>query len=132
MPRNITVTFSDGSKHIYQNAPDNVTPEAIKTRAESEFKKTVTALDGGRKPQTRTALESAGIGIRDIATGLGGMADIVAAPVNTVANAVAGYQRARRVCERAAAYAASNSSRRAASRRWSAATMSSGVDASST
>jgi len=90
MPRNITVTFSDGSQHIYQNAPDNVTPEAVKTRAESEFKKTVTALDGGRKPETRTAAESLGLGVRNIATGLGGMADIVAAPVNTLANTVAG------------------------------------------
>jgi len=107
MPRNITVTFSDGSQHIYQNAPDNLTPEAVKTRAESEFKKTVTALDGGRKPQTRTAAESLGIGVRNIATGLGGMADIVAAPVNTLANVVAGYQRYsptpyRDVAERAA------------------------------
>jgi len=93
MPRNITVTFSDGSQHIYQNAPDSVTPEAVKTRAQKEFKKTVTALDGGRKSETRTALESAGIGIRNIAAGLGGMADIVAAPVNTLANVVAGYQR---------------------------------------
>jgi hypothetical protein len=107
MPRNITVTFSDGSQHIYQNAPDNVTPEAVKTRAESEFKKTVTALDGGRRPETRTAAESLGIGVRNIATGLGGMADIVAAPVNTLANVVAGYQRYsptpyRDVAERAA------------------------------
>lgn len=93
MPRNITVTFSDGSQHIYKNAPDNITPEAVKTRAQSEFKKTVTALDGGRQVQTRTAAESMGIGVRNIATGIGGMADIVAAPINTLANVVAGYQR---------------------------------------
>ena len=58
-------------------------------------------------PQTRTAAESLGIGVRNIATGLGGMADIVAAPVNTLANVVAGYQRYsptpyRDVAERAA------------------------------
>jgi hypothetical protein len=51
------------------------------------------ARDAEAAPQTRTAAESLGIGVRNIATGLGGMADIVAAPVNTVANAVAGYQR---------------------------------------
>jgi len=56
MPRNITVTFSDGSQHIYQNAPDNLTPEAVKTRAQKEFKKTVTALDGGRSAQPPSTL----------------------------------------------------------------------------
>jgi len=51
------------------------------------------ARDAEAAPQTRTAAESFGIGVRNIATGLGGMADIVAAPVNTLANVVAGYQR---------------------------------------
>ena len=48
MPRNITVTFDDGSTHVYQNAPDDVTPDAVTARAQKEFSKTVTALDGGR------------------------------------------------------------------------------------
>ena len=29
MPRDITVTFDDGSTHVYKNAPDDVTPDAI-------------------------------------------------------------------------------------------------------
>jgi hypothetical protein len=90
---NVTVTFSDGSKHVYNNIPDSVTPAEVTAQAEREFGKTVTALDGGAAPQTRTAAESLGIGVRNIATGIGGMADIVAGPVATVANAVAGYQR---------------------------------------
>jgi len=48
MPRNITVTFGDGSKHVYQNAPDDVTPESVSARASQEFGKAVAALDGGR------------------------------------------------------------------------------------
>lgn len=48
MPRNITVTFADGSTHIYQNAPDDVTPEQITARAQQEFGQEVAALDGGR------------------------------------------------------------------------------------
>ena len=48
MPRNITVTFGDGTTHTYQNAPDDVTPAAVQARAEKEFSKSVTALDGGR------------------------------------------------------------------------------------
>jgi hypothetical protein len=46
--RNITVTFEDGTTHVYQNAPDDVTPEAIQARAQQDFGKNVTALDGGR------------------------------------------------------------------------------------
>lgn len=48
MPRNITVTFADGTTHVYQNAPDDVTPDAVSARAQKEFGKTVSALDGGR------------------------------------------------------------------------------------
>lgn len=48
MARNITVTFEDGSSHVYQNAPDDVTPAAVEARAAKEFGKRVTALDGGR------------------------------------------------------------------------------------
>lgn len=49
MPRNITVTFDDGSTHVYQNAPDDVTPERVTERASKEFGKQVSALDGGRQ-----------------------------------------------------------------------------------
>ena len=48
MPRNITVTFADGSTHVYQNAPDNVSPDQVSARAAKEFGKSVKALDGGR------------------------------------------------------------------------------------
>ena len=48
MPRNITVTFDDGSTHVYQNAPDDLTPDMVTARAQKDFGKAVTALDGGR------------------------------------------------------------------------------------
>jgi hypothetical protein len=48
MPRNITVTFSDGTSHVYQNAPDNITPDQVTARAQQEFGKQIAALDGGR------------------------------------------------------------------------------------
>lgn len=48
MARNITVTFADGSSHVYQNAPDDIAPDAVQARAEKEFGQTVTALDGGK------------------------------------------------------------------------------------
>jgi hypothetical protein len=49
--RNITITFDDGSTHVYQNAPDEVTPEQVQDRAQRDFGKSVTAIDGGRKSQ---------------------------------------------------------------------------------
>ena len=53
MARDITVTFSDGSSHVYRGAPDDVTPDAIQTRAQKDFGKTVSALDGGRKSEPK-------------------------------------------------------------------------------
>lgn len=53
MPRNVTVTFADGSTHVYRNAPDNVTPDQVSARASKEFGKPVQALDGGRAANPR-------------------------------------------------------------------------------
>lgn len=57
MPRNITVTLADGTQHVYANAPDNLTPDQVSARAQSDFGQSVTALDGGRgsPPATATA-----------------------------------------------------------------------------
>ena len=49
MARDITVTFDDGSTALYKGAPDNITPEAVTARAQQDYGKNVTALDGGRK-----------------------------------------------------------------------------------
>lgn len=49
MPRDVTVTFADGQTHVYQNAPDSITPDQVQTRAEREFGKTVKGIDGGRQ-----------------------------------------------------------------------------------
>jgi len=76
------------SKHVASSSDYKNANAATKAAIQARF-----GLKAEAAPQTRTALESAGIGIRHIATGLGGMADIVAAPVNTLANVVAGYQR---------------------------------------
>lgn len=48
MPRDITVTFEDGTNHVYKGAPDNITPDAVEARAMKEFGKTIVNLDGGR------------------------------------------------------------------------------------
>jgi hypothetical protein len=49
MARDITVTFDDGSSHVYENAPDDVTFEKALSRAETDFKgKAIKNIDGGR------------------------------------------------------------------------------------
>ena len=52
MARNITVTFADGTTHVYQNAPDNITPDMVQERATKEFGKQITHLDGGKTPSS--------------------------------------------------------------------------------
>jgi hypothetical protein len=50
VPRNITITFSDGSGHRYENIPDNVTPDMIEARVQKDFPgKRITNIDGGKK-----------------------------------------------------------------------------------
>lgn len=66
MPRDITVTFEDGSKHVYRGAPDNITPDQVSARAAKEFGKGVSALDGGKSSSSyQSAAESAGSSIRE-------------------------------------------------------------------
>lgn len=67
MPRNITVTFDDGTSHVYQNAPDDITPDQVTARAQKDFGKSVTALDGGRSakaaaPQSGVPVGRVGMG----------------------------------------------------------------------
>ena len=50
MARNITVTFDDGTSHVYANTPDEVTPAQVEQRASSEFNKKVVNIDGGAAP----------------------------------------------------------------------------------
>jgi hypothetical protein len=49
MARNITITFEDGTIHVYQNAPDDLTPAAVQQRAQQDFGKNVIGVDGGKK-----------------------------------------------------------------------------------
>lgn len=49
MARTITLTFDDGTTHQYQNAPDDITPDAVMARASQEFAgKGIVNIDGGR------------------------------------------------------------------------------------
>lgn len=67
MPRDITVTFADGSTAQYKNAPDDVTPEQVTQRAQQEYGLQVKELDGGKKggvvDQVLRKLDVAGSGL---------------------------------------------------------------------
>lgn len=89
MPRDITVTFDDGSTHVYQNAPDNLTPDMVSVRAQQDFGKAVKALDGGRKGGAGIEQAAPEVSLRDRIMGVietpaalaGGLAAGVVAPV---------------------------------------------------
>ena len=50
MARNITIAFSDGASHRYENIPDGVTPDMIEARVQRDFPgKKITNIDGGGK-----------------------------------------------------------------------------------
>lgn len=50
MSRNITITFSDGSSHRYENIPSTVTPDQIEARVKKDFpNRKIKNIDGGRK-----------------------------------------------------------------------------------
>jgi len=58
MARNVTVFFTDGSSHVYANAPDNVTPDQVTARAQSQFPgKQIRHMDGGRGTTVDTGVK---------------------------------------------------------------------------
>lgn len=89
MPRNITVTFVDGSKHLYSNVPDEVTPDQIYSRAKSEYNLEVVNIDGGKAEQAvekpwsevgQEAKQNAGKSLGKVITDIG---NVVLHPVDT-------------------------------------------------
>ena len=44
----VTVTFADGTMHIYAGVPGDIIPDVVEAKAEKEFKKKVVHLDGHR------------------------------------------------------------------------------------
>ena len=96
MPRDITITFEDGTSHVYRAAPDSVTPDQVEARAASEFGKKVTALDGGRGAPTDPTLAQkitgdmrrVGLTARYGLEGLASIGDIVHEPIRALTNAI--------------------------------------------
>ena len=94
MPRNITITFDDGTSHQYAGVPDNVTPEQVHQRATQEHGKSIANIDGGNaqpKPE-RSWGDVAGSAVQNLipSTGrlIGGVAEAVMSPVKTAKSLV--------------------------------------------
>lgn len=100
MPRNITVTFEDGTKHVYQGAPDDVTPDQVEARAVKEFGKKVVSLDGGRgaavaNPKAGPSMlgaikQGAGNLVAGAVRGAGSIGATLLAPIDVVGDAIDG------------------------------------------
>ena len=94
MPRNIMITFDDGTSHQYAGVPDNVTPEQVHQRATQEHGKAITNIDGGNaqpKPE-RSWGDVAGSAVQNLipSTGrvIGGVAEAIMSPVKTAKSLV--------------------------------------------
>jgi hypothetical protein len=99
MSRDITITFEDGSTHVYKGAPDTITPEIVQKRAEAQFGKSVTGIDGGRKsgpPPDEGFLTTVRKGIQDaVEPVLSVGANMIMAPIANFAGAAGDiYSRA--------------------------------------
>ena len=94
MPRNITITFDDGTSHQYAGVPDNVTPEQVHQRATQEHGKGITNIDGGNaQPKTERSFGNvATSAVQNLipSTGrlIGGVAEAVMSPVKTARSLV--------------------------------------------
>ena len=91
----ITVTFTDGSSHVYQNAPDTLTSSDVEARAGKDFNKPIARLDRVKPdvtmqiPGTQKAVEAAPVSMQDRLMGVietpailaGGLGRAIASPV---------------------------------------------------
>lgn len=56
MPRSVTVTFADGSSHVYNGVPDNAQPQDVIARAAKDFGgQQIAHLDGGKPAPDQTS-----------------------------------------------------------------------------
>lgn len=85
MPRNVTVTFQNGTTHTYKNVPDNVTPDQIEQRASRDFPRLrATNISGGRKPAAPPKQEQPSRAASFVKGVLGGATNVIMAPVEAL------------------------------------------------
>lgn len=86
MPRDITITFEDGTTHVYKGAPDDVTPDQVTARASKEFGKSVASLDGGRGQSLGSkVMQQAGNALAGAVRGAGSIGATLLTPYDILA-----------------------------------------------
>ena len=67
--RDVTVTFEDGTNHVYRGVPISVTPDQIEQRASSEFSgKKLSGISGGVPPEHQSTFDAIIKGIEEAPT----------------------------------------------------------------
>lgn len=104
MPRNVTITLANGTKHTYRNVPDNVTPDQIEQRAAKDFPRVrVTDISGGRKAPAPKPKQEAPGRLRSFGEGLlHGFENVVSLPGDLLTSGLAalGETRAKETVKR--------------------------------
>ena len=106
MPRNVTITLANGTKHTYRNVPDNVTPDQIEQRAAKDFPRVrVTDISGGRTaPASKPAPKQEAPGrLRSFGEGLlQGFENVVSLPGDLLTSGLAalGETRSKEIVKR--------------------------------
>jgi hypothetical protein len=76
MPRNVTITFSDGPAVVYKNVPDNISVEQVEQRVAKKYPgKQIVKIDGGKQGPGMLASFGAGeaAGFANVAIGTGNL-----------------------------------------------------------
>ena len=104
MPRNVTITLANGTKHTYRNVPDNVTPDQIEQRAAKDFPRVrVTDISGGRKAAAPKPKQEAPGRLRSFGEGLlQGFENVVSLPGDLLTSGLAalGETRSKEIVKR--------------------------------
>ena len=104
MPRNVTITLANGTKHTYRNVPDNVTPDQIEQRAAKDFPRVrVTDISGGRKAPAPKPKQEAPGRLRSFGEGLlQGFENVVSLPGDLLTSGLAalGETRSKEIVKR--------------------------------
>jgi|APCry1669193128_1035447.scaffolds.fasta_scaffold07732_3 hypothetical protein len=67
--RDVTITFEDGTNHVYRGVPTSVTPDQIEQRASSEFSgKKLSGIAGGVAPEHQSTFDAIIKGIEEAPT----------------------------------------------------------------